>query len=116
MKKDSMTLFKENIELGLTFIIFILFIAFLGIAAYNFLANSEDKIYDDNNKYTNSNLTNFTTTYENKVSFDNNILGVYKGLSKLQKIFIGLFLAIFFLGFILKNRDYLVANLRNLFD
>lgn len=120
MKQDGTTLLKESINLALVFIIFVLVLWAIGIFAYNFFANSENKIYDDNNKYINSSLGdvegNYKETYSNKLSFDNEFLHMFKNMSKIQKVFFSIFLAILLFGLIFKYRKLIVENVKNYMD
>lgn len=122
MKQDSMSLLKESINLILIFIIFILVMMAIGILSFNFLANSETKIYDSNNKYINSSLVNpdteanYKETYSNKLNFDNNLLHMFNNMSKINKIFMGIFLGLLLLGLIFNYRKLIIENLKNNFE
>lgn len=113
---------KDNISLLITMIVFIVFIGVIFIWAYNFMAVSDDKLFDDKNKYIDPTLENpdvegnYKDTYLNKQKVDGLQLNLMSWFNGFKGIFIIAFLLIFLLGLILKNRKIIMENLKNMFD
>ena len=113
---------KESLGLVFTMLIFIIFIGIVFIWVYNFLALSEDKMFDAENKYIDSTLTNpdvdgnYKDTYLNKIKLDNMNLNILNWFNSFQGIFIIAFLLLFLLLLILKNKKTILEQLKNMFD
>jgi len=113
---------RDNISLALTMIVFIMFIGIIFIWGYNFMVISDDKLFDDNNKYIDPSLANpdvdgnYKDTYLNKNKFDLIWLSLMSFFSSLKGIFVIAFLFIFFIGLILKNRKTILDNFQNMFN
>ena len=113
---------RDSVGLVLTMIVFIMLIGVVFIWAYNFIAVSDDKLFDDNNKYIDPTLTNpnvegnLKDTYINKNKFDGITLNLLKWVSSARGIFIIAFLFIFFIGLILSYRKLIIDNLKNMFN
>lgn len=113
---------RDSLSLVILVIVFIVFVGVVFIWGYNFMALSDDKLFDADNKYLNVSLSNpdvesnYKDTYKNKLKFDNIQLGFMDWFSGFKGIFIIAFLLLFLLGLILKNRQTLMKNLKNMFD
>lgn len=113
---------RDNLSLIITMIVFIMFIGIIFIWFYNFMAVSDSKLFDDENKYIDSSLSdpdfeeNYKDTYINKNKFDKIGLNLMDWFGNLKGIFIIAFLFVFLIGLILKNRKIVLKNLKNMFD
>ena len=113
---------RDSMSLIITMIVFLLFIGVLFIWAYNFLALSDDKLFDDNNKYINQSLTNpdvdsnYKDTYKNKLKLDVLQLNLMSWFGSFKGIFVIAFILLLLLSLILKNRKAILDNLKNMFD
>ena len=112
---------KDNVGLIILMIVFILFIGVFFIWAYNFMAVSDSKLFDDENKYIDPTLTNpdtednYKDTYKNKLKLDSLQLNIMSWFGGFKGIFIVAFLLLFLFGLILKNRKIVLENLKGMF-
>lgn len=113
---------KESIGLIFTMLIFIIFLSVIFIWAYNFMAVSDDKLFDAENKYIDPTLANpdvdgnYKDTYLNKNKFDGLQLNIMSWFNGFKGIFIIAFLLLFLLVLILKNKKTILEHVKNMFD
>ena len=113
---------RDNLGMIITMIVFLLFIGVIVIWAYNFMALSDDKLFDDNNKYINSSLanpdieSNYKDTYKNKLKLDTIQLNIMDWFNGFKGIFVIAFMLVLLLGLVLKNRKLILENFKNMFD
>lgn len=113
---------KDNINFVIVMIVIIMLIGVIFIWAYNFIAVSDDKLFDDNNKYIDADLsnpdveTNYKDTYLNKNKLDVIWLSLLKWFGSLKGIVVMAFLFVFLFGLVLKNRRLVLDHLKNYFD
>jgi hypothetical protein len=113
---------KDNLSLVITMLVFIIFIGVIFIWGYNFMALSEDKLFDDNNKYIDATLSNpdfednYKSSYKNKLKIDGIQLNIMSWFSGFKGIFIIAFLTLLLFSLILKNRKTIMDNLKNMFN
>ena len=122
MKMVGVDNMRDNVSLIITMIVFVMFIGVVFIWAYNFMAVSDDKLFDNVNKYIDPNLANpdvdgnYKDTYINKNKFDGIWLNLMSWFGGFKGIFIIAFLLLFLIGLILKNRKAILENIKNMFD
>ena len=113
---------RDSIILILSITIFVVFISIIILFTYNFIAVSDEKLFDAENKYINGSLpdpdieSNYKDTYKNKRNFDEIQLSLMGWFSDIERIIIVAFLSIFFLGLIFFNRKKILDYLKNYFQ
>jgi predicted PurR-regulated permease PerM len=113
---------RDSLGLIITMIVFVVFIGVIFIWSYNFMAVSDTKLFDDENKYIDPTLANpdveenYKDTYVNKQKFDGLQLNLMNWFSGIKGIFIIAFLVIFLLGLIFSYRKIILENIKNMFD
>lgn len=113
---------RESLGLVITMISFIVFLGVVFIWAYNFMAVSDNKLFDDENKYIDPTLANpdveenYKDTYKNKQKFDSLQLNLMNWFTSMKGIFVIAFMLLFLLALILKNRKLILENIKNMFD
>lgn len=113
---------KDSLSLVFTMLVFIIFVGVIFIWAYNFLAVSDEKLFDDENKYIDPSLanpdvdSNYKDTYNNKVKSDGLWLNIMDWFNGIKGIYIIAFLLLFLLVLILKNKKTILEHLKNVFD
>ena len=119
---EALNNLRDNLSLIITMLVFILFIGVMFIWAYNFMALSDEKLFDDNNKYIDKDLAdpnveeNYRDTYKNKLSLDKIQLTFMSLFNGVKGIFIIAFLFLLLISLILKNRKAIIDNFKNMFD
>jgi len=113
---------RDNLGLIIIMIVFLLFVGVIFIWGYNFMALSDDKLFDDNNKYIDASLSNpdiesnYKDNYKNKLKFDTLQMSLMSWFNSFKGIFVIAFLTLLLLGLILKNRKLILDNFNNMFD
>jgi len=113
---------RDTMNLIITMMVFLLFIGIVFIWAYNFLAISDNKLFDNNNKYINQSLanpdveSNYKDTYKNKLKLDGVQINLMSWFGSFKGIFIIAFILLLLLSLIFKNRKAVLDNFRNFFD
>jgi len=113
---------RDSMGLLITMIVFLVFIGVIFIWAYNFLALSDNKLFDDNNKYINSSLanpdieSNYKDTYKNKLKLDKIQINLMNWFGSFKGIFVIAFILLLLLSLIFKNRKAALDNFKKMFD
>ena len=112
---------RDSLTLILTVLIFLVLMGVFIIWSYNFMAVSDEKLFDAENKYINGSLPNpdfednYKDTYKNKRNFDNIQLNLTAWFNSTGKIFTIAFLSMLLFGLILTHRKKILENFKNFF-
>lgn len=118
-----MAMFKHNFSLLIVTVIVLFLISFLGSTLYYFLAVSDDKLYDGENKYIDSSLTGNDLTADSNIKGsykfnDNNnswIMIIVRFIGVILKIFMIIIIPLFFYFLFINKKHAIIPFLKGLF-